>query len=93
MSEAVVFEAGVGRLDAACGDRHPVVAVPVESGLWSVGLILAEDVNELVGRAREVDAGERFQRVTRFGGRRRVVEINEDAFEVAIKRWNPVRRR
>ena len=58
VSETVVFEPAGGFADATDGDRHPVVAVPIKPWLWPVGLVVAEDVNQLVGGTRQVDPGE-----------------------------------
>jgi len=61
--EAVVLHAGVRRLHAAGDDAHPARTYGAVGGLGALRLVLAEHLDELVGRAGERAAAPSNERI------------------------------
>jgi hypothetical protein len=88
VGQTVELEAAVGLLNAARCDSHPVFAVAVEAGLWSIRLFV--DVDELLGRGVQIERRIRSQRIGGSLGCCGISGVRPDVFEVAVQCRNPV---
>jgi hypothetical protein len=88
--ETIIPDSTVCGGQPADRDRHPAVDAAVEARLRAVRVV--EHADELVWRARKVDARVLPHRGRDLAGRGLFGEVREDVLKMTVERWDPVAR-